>query len=491
MECVAEQEELGIGLDYDKAVRHRDELLLAQEEKVTQLKEVMPKVPKITKKEKPKVTHKKDGTLSVQGEKWFRLLKDNKLPMNFNGVIEVVSSYEEPNPGSPHQVKAWLDSLGWKPTTWKYVREADGSERKIPQVRKDGELCPSVLRLIKHEPRLEVLEGLTVIQHRLGVFQGFIDSAYQKNGPCGGCKDGVDWGGYECQFCSGTGKKSNWYVTAGIAGLTNTLRFKHKKPIANLPKVGVPWGEKIRGCLIAHDDETLCGSDLVGIESSTRDHYIMPLDPDLVEESNKSNYDPHLTIAKMAGMISEEDYTFFGDYKDGDIDVGRYKRLKDIRQKAKTVNYSAMYGVGAAKLARETDMPVKEAKLLLDTFWQINWAVKEVAKDTPKKTLPNGEIWLFNPVSNFWHSLRFERDAWSTLNQSTGVFVFDTWVAYSRKEGEKVVLNYHDEVVIRTKDEKKTEENLTRAIDFTNKKVKLNVLIGVDTQFGPNYAKIH
>ena len=48
-----------------------------------------------------------------------------------------------------------------------------------------------------------------------------------------------------------------------------------------------------------------------------------------------------------------------------------------------------------------------------------------------------------------------------------------------------------DEVVIRTKDKEKTEENLTRAIDFTNKKVKLNVLIGVDTQFGPNYSATH
>ena len=289
MSCVAEQEELGIGLDYDKAVRHRDELLLAQDEKVTQLKEVMPKVPKISKKEKPKVTHKKDGTLSVQGDKWFRLLKDNKLPMNFNGVIEVVSSYDEPNPGSSHQVKAWLDSLGWKPTTYKYVREADGSERKIPQVRKDGELCPSVLRLIKHEPKLEVLEGLTVIQHRLGVFQGFIDSAYQKDGL--------------------------WYVTAGIAGLTNTLRFKHKKPIANLPKVGVPWGEEIRGCLIAHDDEALCGSDLVSLESTTKRHYMQPYDPDYVEEMGAKGFDEHINLATFAGAMTKDEEEFYKWYQ--------------------------------------------------------------------------------------------------------------------------------------------------------------------------------
>ena len=172
-------------------------------------------------------------------------------------------------------------------------------------------------------------------------------------------------------------------------------------------------------------------------------------------------------------------------------DKERFKRISDVRQKAKVVNYSALYGIGAAKLARETGMSQKEAKELIDTFWKVNWAVREVAKDSIKRTLPNGEIWVYNEVSSFWCSLRYEKDAWSTINQSTGVFIFDTWVAYARKAGEKVALQYHDEVVIRTKGEKKTEENLTRAIDFTNKKVKLNVLVGIDTQFGPNYAKIH
>lgn len=292
MQCAADQEDLGIRLDYNKALKHITELEQLQEQKVEELKSVMPKVPKYTKKVKPKVTHKKDGTLSSNGDKWFRLLKQNKLPMNFNGELQIHSSDEEPNPNSTKQIKDWLISLGWKPQTYKYVRDKDtGEERKIEQVRKDGELCPSVIRLVSTTPELEALEGLSIIQHRLGVFVGFKEAAFQKD-------DG------------------NWYVVSSVGGLTNTLRFKHRKPIANLPKVGVPWGEEIRSCLIATEGEVLCGSDMVSLESTTRDHYIQPLDPEYVVANQQKGYDPHLVLAVQAGMITQEDYEFYGDYKE-------------------------------------------------------------------------------------------------------------------------------------------------------------------------------
>lgn len=472
VQCVADQETLGIRLDFDKAVKHRDELLALQEEKVLQLQEVMPKIPKITKKSKPKVTHKKDGTLSAHGEKWFKLLKDNKLPMDYSGELEVVTDYVDANPNSTPQVKEWLYSLGWKPTTFKHVRDkATGDERKIEQIRKDSELCSSVKRLSKDNPHIDLLEGLTILQHRLGMFQAFIDCSYVKPDDSYNVPREV-------------------YVKSEIGGLTNTLRSKHKRPIANMPKVGVAWGAEIRGCLIATDGEEFCGSDLVGIESTTRDHYIKHLDPDLVEESSADDYDPHLKIAMLAGMITQEDYDYYGSYA-GDGHDSRYSTIKDVRQKAKTVNYAAMYGVGAKKLARETGMGVKEAQLLLDTFWQVNWAVKEVAENSTKKILKDGSLWLFNPVSNFWYSLRFDRDAWSTLNQSSGVYVFDTWMAYIKKGGEKVSMAYHDEVLIPTKNRKQTEEVIKSAMEKTNQKLKLNVVVECDSQYGPDYASVH
>lgn len=170
----------------------------------------------------------------------------------------------------------------------------------------------------------------------------------------------------------------------------------------------------------------------------------------------------------------------------------RYKRIHAVRKKAKVVTYSAMYGVGAAKLARETGLSVKEAEALLIAFWDINWAVKKVASDARKREVLDG-MWIKNSVSGFWHSLRSEKDAWSTLNQSTGVFCFDTWVALCRGNGIKTIGQFHDEIIalVEVGQEESTKEVMYKAAEVLNRKVNLNVPLGCDVQFGQTYADIH
>ena len=174
-------------------------------------------------------------------------------------------------------------------------------------------------------------------------------------------------------------------------------------------------------------------------------------------------------------------------------DKERFERISDVRQKAKVVNYSALYGIGAAKLARTTGMSQREAKELIDTFWEVNWAVREVAKESTKKVLPNGEIWVYNTVSGFWYNLRYEKDAWSTINQSTGVYVFDKWLAICKKLGLQVTMQYHDEhlSVLNPGDEQQHENKIREAIDILNKDIKLNVPIDADSKFGFTYASVH
>ena len=102
-------------------------------------------------------------------------------------------------------------------------------------------------------------------------------------------------------------------------------------------------------------------------------------------------------------------------------------------------------------------------------------------------------MWLKNPVSGFYHSLRYEKDIFSTLNQSTGVYCFDSFVAYSRALGVQIPMQYHDEILVEC-DEDKVEETkalLHKAIDKTNEKVKLNVKLGIDYNVGVNYASVH
>jgi len=454
MDCANEAEQQGWKLDTDLAISCVDKITKLQEEKVAELIEVMP-MRKLTKVQtKPKVCHKKDGSLSAHGARWFGLLDEYGLPQGYNGDVTVTKGAEEANPNSTEQVKDWLTSLGWKPCTYKYNKNKEtGEEKKVSQIRKNGELTKSVRLLIKDSPAVEVLDGLTILQHRLSIFKGFV----------------------ECEY--------DGYVRAEIDGLTNTLRFKHKKPLVNLPSVDKPWGREIRSCLIAPEGYVLCGADMTSLEDTTKRHYMKPYDPEYVEEMSRDGFDPHLDLAKHAGVITQ-----------GDIDkhVSGEKDLKPLRKNFKVVNYSATYGVGAAKLSRETGMSVQESQKLLDAYWQRNWSVKKFAEEQNVREI-GGEMWIQNPVSKFWHSLRYKKDAFSTINQSTGSYCFDKWVAFYRIKRSNIVGQFHDESinVVRKGDELEHTNVLGWAITKLNEQLKLNVELGIDVQYGKNYAEIH
>jgi DNA polymerase I-like protein with 3'-5' exonuclease and polymerase domains len=170
----------------------------------------------------------------------------------------------------------------------------------------------------------------------------------------------------------------------------------------------------------------------------------------------------------------------------------RYKRVHAIRKKAKVVTYSAMYGVGKAKLARTTGMTETEAALLLDAFWKINWAVQKVSSDAEIKTV-GGQRWVKNPVNGFWYTLRFEKDTWSTLNQGTGAYCFDQWVAHYLTKRPNIIGQFHDESIndVPVGEEQEHEAALKWAIQKVNEKLRLNVDLDISVQFGDRYSSIH
>jgi len=166
-----------------------------------------------------------------------------------------------------------------------------------------------------------------------------------------------------------------------------------------------------------------------------------------------------------------------------------YERVKSVRKKAKVVTYSAVYGVGKQKLARETGMAVKEAGGLLDAYWKRNWAVKKVAQEQFTKEV-GGYTWLKNPVSGFWHELRYDKDRWSTTNQSTAVYVFDSWLARARLKGYNGQASFHDETLASVADESRSRE-VKYGLNKLNEDLHLNVDFGIDTKVGKNYAEVH
>ena len=210
-------------------------------------------------------------------------------------------------------------------------------------------------------------------------------------------------------------------VVASIGGFTNSLRMQHRKPIVNLPKVGTYLGEEIRSLIVVPDNDYLiCGSDVHSLEDSTKQHYMYFFDSEYVKQIRVPGFDPHLDIALLSGLMSEEEVELFKKLKKKDNKTPEEEellhKLTDIRFNAKTVNFSSVYGAGPPKIAKTLKKSLDFAKKLHLAYWSRNKAVKEVSANTITKRIDN-QLWLYNPVSKFWYSLRVEKDIFSVLNQ--------------------------------------------------------------------------
>jgi hypothetical protein len=463
MACLRDQEKEKISLDVELCYRTKVKLEKVIEEKVNKLTEIMPAYLGNVIRTKPK----------IRTDSWFKFLAEQGLTSEQSALVTEVR--EKPSPTSHAQLKSWLDSLGWVPITFKLSKNTG---KNVPQISLPfGQgICPSVKALYEKEPNLIELEGLFIAQHRLGIINSFLEY-----------------------------KDKNNKVFSSAHGFTNTLRLQHGSPIVNLPGVDKPYGEDIRGCLKVPDEEhIMCGADISGLEDNTKQHYIYFFDPEYVKQMRVPGFDPHLDIALLGKMITQEDADFYKaydkekeenkDFKPTEEEKERFKKIKKLRFEAKTVNFSATYGAGPPKIAQTLKKSVAEAKVLHTTYWNRNKAVKLTAGVCKVKEVRE-QKWLYNPMSGFWMYLKAEKDKFSTLNQSSGAYVFDTWVrkVVSKISPTVVVLQYHDEllVVCKKSERGKVEKGLKEAMEETNKEIKLNVEIGISISWGNNYAECH
>lgn len=446
---------------------------------VDELVKVMPKVQKFGIKEPPAKPYKASGELSAHGIKWITLLLQNHLPID-TAFVKVVLKLEEPNPNSPSQVKDWLDSYGWVPETFKFTRDKDtGEEKKTAQVNvpnSGGKVDPGIITLIKKYPDagFDNIKGLGILKHRLGMVKGFLNNVV----------DG--------------------YLIARAQGFTNTLRLKHKE-LVNLPSGRVPYGEAIRGLLIAEGGQVLLGSDLNSLEDKCKHHFQWPLDPEYVKLQQQPGFDPHLMICGMADILSEKEIAFYKEHKDDKDPSQELKvelaRLSLKRYGGKGTNYACQYGAGIKTVARTAGVPVAIGERLWTAYQDLNWSIKVIAESTTVMK-SCGYSWQLNPINKIWYWLKSEKDRFSTLCQGTGAYICDMWIEFihsicKERYGTKatVIGEFHDEVVLRLKDKpvaKEIMEGIVKeAIGRVNDLLKMNVVLACDVQFGNNYSQIH
>ena len=446
-------------LDVQRCKSSIEQLEAEREIKTSALAAAMPRVPVVKKYERPKRLRNANGQLSLLGQRWEDRLKSRGLPEGHDGPVEEITSYDDPNPGSSDQIKSWLFSLGWQPQTFKETVNAEGVKKQVPQINKDkqkgGGVCESVLALLDKEPAIDHLDGLGIISHRLSILRGFLRD--------------VD---------------SDGYITASVQGLTNTLRFKHSV-VVNLPKPEARYGEHIRSCLIAPEGMELCGADMSGLEDRLKQHFLFKHDPDYVRSLMDPKYDPHLDLAELAGALTPDEVA---EYKSGN----KLKSTTAIRSIYKNGNYACQYGAGPPRLAVTCGIDLSEARKVHETYWKRNWAIKVISDEQTIKYVRE-QMWLYNPISRFWYSLRNTKDVFSTLVQGSGVYCFDTWVAHVLADREQLTAQFHDEIVLLVKEghREEIEAWLKETIAEVNNYLKLNRELDIGVQFGENYSEIH
>lgn len=505
MDCARLQEDTGWEVDVELLESSIEQLTKEGAEAKAELESVMPVVPKYVDRKKPAKPFKKNGELSASGESWEEIKKlitskatdEYGHPMvkssEKEGVVKLLTSYEQPNGNSPDQIKAFLYSKGWVPQTFKYERDEEAfnkwvaskpreganhqawsawkesrpEDRAIPQITVAGddgkELCPSLEELAEEVPEIRVYAKYCVLKHRLGVLNGFKRDLY------------------------------NGKLQARINGFTNTLRVQHAE-IVNLAGVDKPYGKIVRGVLVAGKGKVSVGSDLSSLEDRTKHHFMLPHDPEYVATMQEDDFDPHILMALTAKMVTQQE---FDDFKAGN----KSANAKAARKKGKTTNYASVYNAGAPKIAQAAGVSLKEGKILHEAYWKLNWSVKAIAEEQCVIKDSRGNKWLVNPINGFCYALRKESDRFSTLAQGTGSFFFDMWVdkilekMYAKYGKKTLTGSFHDENILVIKDLPKYRDEfaniIQEAIEDVNIEFKLRRKLGCETQFGQRYSEIH
>lgn len=181
------------------------------------------------------------------------------------------------------------------------------------------------------------------------------------------------------------------------------------------------------------------------------------------------------------------------------------KVTREMRRKAKEVNFGIMYGIGAFGLASRLDIPQGEAKQIIDTYFERFPKVKEYIASTIAAARRDGYVSTllgrrryFPDINsrNFPVRSNAERQAINMPIQGTAADMIklamiriDAALARGRS-GAKMLLQVHDELVFEVPSERSGEvaETVKRGMEGA---LPLSVPVVVDVGIGKNWLEAH
>jgi len=245
-----------------------------------------------------------------------------------------------------------------------------------------------------------------------------------------------------------------------------TGRMTHSKPnLAQVPRVGSPYGAECRSCWTVDSDNVLVGIDASGLELRMLAHY-----------------------------MKDEEYT--NEILTGDIHTKNMEAAGlTNRDQAKTFIYAFLYGAGPAKIGSIVGGGEREGKKLIDSFLANTPALKNLRKKVDSLAsrgyLPG--------LDGRRLKVRSQHAALNTLLQGAGAIVMKKALILLHKKlncgiiSGSFVANVHDEWQIETTKElaESVGQAGIQAIQEAGQSLGLRCPLDGDFKVGTNWAQTH
>jgi DNA polymerase I len=327
------------------------------------------------------------------------------------------------NPGSRKQIAERLMALGWKPKK---------------HTEKGSVIVDEKVLATLNIPEAKLIGEYLLLQKRLAQVDSWID--YADNNDRVHCK----------------------VITNGAV----TGRMTHSKPnLAQVVRVGNPFGKECRECWTVEDGNVLVGIDASGIE-----------------------------LRLLAHFMRDEGY--INEILSGDIHTANMKAagLTD-RDQAKTFIYAFLYGAGAAKIGQIVGGSEREGKKLIDSFLANTPALHKLKEKVNRLAQKN---WLPG-LDGRRLIVRSQHAALNTLLQGAGAVVMKQALIHLTQEIKSCkivcsfVANVHDEWQIETP--KEFAESVGRlgvqSIQQAGLTLGLRCPLDGEYKIGSNWATTH
>jgi DNA polymerase I len=377
----------------------------------------------------------KSGEYSNAAKSWMGPLV-NTVHAPFSRI-----SFEDINLNSHEQVKSFLFTQGWVPTTYNFKREEDGSYTKTsPKLTEDS------YDSIKGDLG-QLIARRNVLRHRRNTIHNYND---ESKGILGLLRD--------------DGRVPSDADTCG----TPTSRYTHRGAICNVPGARAVLGKEMRSIFCEKPPYLFFGADLSAIEARVMGHYTYPYDE---------------------GEYAKE-------LLDGDIHSKNAELIGRDRDTAKTFLYALMYGAGITKLSTILTCTVREAEVLINNFWEGNKSLTSLIDDLKRYYKMHGHIVGLDGRTLF---IRSEHKLLNSLIQSAAAIIFKRWLVLANRKIREanidaaITISYHDEVdgYCLPKDKEELESILTSTVKKAGEYYNLRVPVGSDVKFGSNWYECH